>query len=217
MNLSRKAVLVCLLRIREHRLGPNLGGNLSKKLFTIIIAAVAVAAFAGCSNVQSPNTTSVSATPTKVASFSTGWEKSSPIKSSTISADLFKAGVCQSEPDLQASDTPYTGEGLTAYKADQWRICNSYKSSEKDDAQVVCKSTITIYTDKLAGTNVRRSLGYEDGFWDLALLYGKGWEVQITPLDAAPGNEGTVSAGCQPLLSKITNAVGGSVSLYGQY
>jgi hypothetical protein len=190
---------------------------INKKIINIAIAVLAVSGLTGCSAPVAHPAASASQSPKAAEVFAKTWEVSQPVKSSLISDDLFKAGVCLSEPDIQASDTPYTGEGLKAYKSDQWRICNSYTSSQKDDATTVCKSKFTIYTDKVAGTNVKRTLGYEDGFWDLALLYGKGWEISVTPNDAAPGNQATISAACQPLLKKITSAVGGSVTLYGQY
>lgn len=175
-----------------------------KRLFKLIATTAALALLAtGCT----PKSIEV----TKPA-ISGIWEESSQVSAASILADLTTSGYCKEPMDSAYYEL---GDRSVAFDLDELRACYTYVSAEESPAEI-CLAEITISTDEAAGTDVQRSLSYEDGM-SVALFYGKGWEFSLSPngYHFVSGEQSIED--CAPLVKQIQNTVGGGITRYGDY
>ena len=178
-----------------------------------LLALAATLALSGCSAAEPK-----AAEPTKSATpaLSVAWEQSQPVKASLIDNALFDNDVCQSEPSV--NDGAYANDTLTMYNEDTFRQCSNFHDYLTDGATMDCPITAYISTGEGAGTDVNRSLSYEDG-WSLAILYGNGWEISLAPSSSEANsltNEETMSR-CEGTLTKYNKLIGGGIVRYGDF
>lgn len=178
------------------------------------LALVAVLALTGCS--QPSKTQSAEPTAQAKPALSVAWEASQPIQSSAIDNSLFDNDICQSEPSV--NDGVYANDTLTDYNANTYRQCSNFHDYETDATTMDCPVNIYIWTGDGAGTDVKHSLSYEDG-WSVAILYGKGWELSLEHATAMTSSETTEALvkKCAPTVSAYSKLIGGGVVKYGDY
>jgi len=140
------------------------------------------------------------------------WSAGAARHASSIAADLKSAGMC-GEAATEAEGV-YGGEMLTRFRNNTFRVCYTW-GADIDPSSVPCASTFYISTgDSSSLYDPKRSLSYEDGM-SVALFYGENYQVEISPLNTDAASAILVS--CSPLLERLTNAIGGSVTNYGDY
>jgi hypothetical protein len=178
-----------------------------------LLTLIATLALSGCTQ-SAPK----AAEPTKVATpaLSVAWEKSLPIKSSLIDNALFDNDVCQTEPSV--NDGAYAGDILKDYNEDTFRQCSNFHDYTTDGATMDCPVVAYIWTGEGAGTDVKHSLAYEDG-WSLAILYGNGREISLDPAgDMSNGEtDQDIANKCAATLADYSKLIGGGIVRYGDY
>ena len=189
------------------------------KIKALAAAAILVLSLSGCSTSQSApqakEPASASATPTP-STLAETWTQSKTATASLISNDLFHAGVCLSEPS--SSDGIYQGGDIAKmYKAGEFRSCSNVADPTASKQKNPCAGDLWISSGKdYTLENGQRPLSYEDGY-DVALFYGTGWEVSLSPYLSFELDGKQMLEICQPEIQKIHALIGGALTTYGQY
>jgi hypothetical protein len=147
-----------------------------------------------------------------IARISGGWESGNDPVASEIEKALFKSNICVAEPN--GADPTFFGTDTdmsAGYVANKVRICWNHSDAAQN---VVCPAEFYITA---AGTNNlgKRSLYYESGF-SLALFYDKNWSIELSP-EGVPSDVASTVNKCNPYVQMLARAMGGHLTVLGQY
>ena len=132
-----------------------------------------------------------------------------------MASNLADAGLCISV--LGEDSGVYGGDILTEFRNDGYRRCETWDSAVQDYNSVQCAANLSI-TSSDGGSlfDPQRSLVYEDGM-SVALFYGDNYQVEVDPVKGAEWTESEALSNCDGLVQSLKEAIGGSVTMLGEY
>lgn len=130
-----------------------------------------------------------------------------------MASDLEGLGICAKTFD--ESDGVYGSDSLREFRASTFIQCNNWGDNAIPNG-MMCPAVFYISSPGAQMYDPKRPLSYEDGS-SVAIVYSDTFQISFAHADSGMEDGAKLASECSGVLEKLSSAVGGAVTKYGDY